>query len=348
MQTAKVIVCKECGLEYPLTEIINRCKICKGSLDIIFDYEKIKAIIPQRFFKESPWHWKYWMFYPISDTAKRISLREGGTQLLKSESFDVGNELFLKYEGTNPTGSFKDRGSTIEITKAVEFGIKKICLASTGNMGASIAAYSAKAGIECKVFLPKNVSRQKTNQITTYGASIVKIRGNYTDALKACEEYSRKTGTYLVGDYPYRGEGEKSVGFEIADQFNWSSPDYIVCPMGNGTLAYAVWDAFNDLRKVGLVHTLPTIVGIQASGCSPIVNAWKKNSEEVTPLKKSKTLASAIDCPSPLDGAKALEAIRKSKGFAETVTDKEMIKMRGELARKEGLFAELAGGASLA
>ncbi len=348
MSTAKKIVCKECGLEYQLDEIINRCRICYGSLDIVFDYDEIKRLIlKESFLRQPAAHWKYWMFYPTQNLDKRTTLGEGGTQLLKSEKFSF-EDLWLKIETTNPTGSFKDRGSTIEITRAKEMNIASVCCASTGNMGASVAAYSAKAGINCKIFLPTNVSKGKIQQIKIYGADIVRVKGNYTQALKSCEQYSKRTKTYLVGDYPYRGEGEKSVGFEIADQLNMSVPDYIISPMGNGTMIYAIWDAFVDMKKVGLIDVLPKMVGVQAAGCSPIVDAWKKDSKEVKPLNKSKTLASAIDCPSPLDGVKALEAIKKSHGFAEIVTDKEMIKIREELAKKEGIFAEVAGVASIA
>ncbi len=347
MSTAKKIICKECGLEYQLDEIINRCRICYGSLDIVFDYDEIKKLIlKESFLRQPASHWKYWMFYPTQDLTKRITLGEGGTQLLQSSKLGF-EDLWLKIETTNPTGSFKDRGSTIEITRAKELNVFSVCLASTGNMGASVAAYCAKAGIKCKVFLPNNVSKVKIKQIKIYGADIVRVKGNYTQALKSCEEYSKKTDTYLVGDYPYRGEGEKSVGFEISDQLNWSVPDYIITPMGNGTLIYAIWDAFVDMKKVGLIDYLPKMVGIQSVGCSPIVDAWKNGLKEIKPLNKSKTLASAIDCPSPLDGVKALESIDKSHGFAETVTDNELIKMREELARKEGIFAELAGVASL-
>lgn len=348
LTTAKKIICKECGLEYQLNEIINRCRVCYGSLDIIFDYDEIKKLIlRESFLREPVNHWKYWMFYPIQDLAKRITLGEGGTQLLKSEKFGF-EDLLLKIETTNPTGSFKDRGSTIEITRAKELNVASICCASTGNMGVSVAAYAAKADISCRIFLPTFVAKEKINLMKIYGADVVRIKGNFTQTLKSCEEFSKKTKTYLVGDYPYRGEGEKSVGFEIADQLNWSVPDYIIVPIGEGTLIYAIWDAFVDMQKVGLIDYLPKMVGVQASGCSPIVNAWKKGLKEVKPLKKSKTLASAINCPSPIDGVKALEAIKKSHGLAETVTDKEMIKIREELARKEGVIAELAGVASLA
>lgn len=335
-------------MEYHINEVLSRCRVCGGSLDILLDYDEIKKFIIEDFLREPAWHWKYWMFYPILDLSKKISFKEGGTILMKSKFFSsLLGDLWFKYEGTNPTGSFKDRGSTVEMTKAVELGVKSVCCASTGNMGASVAAYSAKAGINCKIFLPRHVVSQKIKQISIYGAGIVKINGTYADAVKKCCEYSQKTKTYLVGDYVYRGEGEKSIGFEIADQLNWQVPDWIVCPMGNGTMIYSVWDAFNDMKKVGLTKKLPKMVGIQAAGCSPIVNAWKNNSD-IVPVKNPKTVASAIECGDPLDGIKALEALRKSKGLAEIVTDKEMLRKKKELGVREGIFAETAGAASLA
>ena len=328
--------------------MLNRCRVCGGSLDILLDYEEIRKFILEDFSREPIWHWKYWMFYPIVDLNKKVTFKEGGTALIKSKFFSNQlGDLWLKYEGTNPTGSFKDRGSTVEITKAVELGVKSVCCASTGNMGASVASYSTKAGMGCKIFLPTNVTVQKIKQISIHGAEVVKVNGTYADAVKKCSEYSQKTKTYLVGDYAYRGEGEKSIGFEITDQLNWHVPDFIVCPMGNGTMIYSVWDAFNDLKQVGLIDKLPKMVGIQSAGCSPIVTAWK-NDLDIVPVKKPKTVASAIECGDPLDGIKALEALHKSKGFAETVTDKEILEMKKELGRKEGIFAETAGAVSLA
>lgn len=348
MPIAKSIICKECSLEYHINEVLNRCRVCGGPLDILLDYEEIRKVILEDFLRDPIWHWKYWMFYPVLDLSKKISFKEGGTALVKSTHFSgLLGDLWFKCEGTNPTGSFKDRGTTVEITKAVELGVKSVCCASTGNMGASVAAYSTKAGMDCKIFLPKNVATQKVKQISIYGAEVVKVNGTYADAVKKCSEYSQKTKTYLVGDYSYRGEGEKSIGFEIADQLNWHVPDWIVCPMGNGTMIYSVWDAFNDLKQVGLIDKLPKMIGIQAAGCSPIVTAWKHDLD-IVPVKKPKTIASAIECGDPLDGIKALEAMHKSKGLAETVTDREILEMKKELGRKEGIFAESAGAASLA
>jgi len=350
MVLAKAFVCVKCGKTHKPEESLIKCKECSGPLDIIYDYKKIEEVIlKESFVREAPWHWKYWMFYPLVDLSKKVTLIEGGTPLIKSNYFsNKCREVWLKFEGLNPTGSFKDRGTTVEVSKAVELGMKQVCCASTGNMGASVAAYCAKAGIRCVIFLPRNFAGPKIKQIQTYGAKIIRVKGGYSQAAKECEIYSKKTGAYLMGDYAYREEGEKSVGFEIADQMNWKSPDYVICPMGNGTLIYAIWDAFNDLKRVGLIAKLPKMIGIQASGCTPIYDAFKKGRKTIEPIEKPKTIATAMECEDPLDGLKALNALRESKGMAEKVTDQEMIKAIKLLASKEGLYVEPAGAASTA
>jgi len=349
MVLAKSFVCIRCGKEHIPIERLIHCKDCGGPLDIVYDYEKIKEMMLQEIFlREHPWHWKYWMFYPLIDLSNKVTLMEGGTSLLLSKHFsDNKRKVWFKYEGMNPTGSFKDRGTTIEISKAVELGMKEVCCASTGNMGASVAAYSAKAGLKCKIFIPSGISGPKVKQIEAYGAQIIRIKGGYPITAKECEAYARKSGSYLMGDYPYRAEGEKSVGFEIADQMNWKVPDFIVCPMGNGTLIFSIWDAFNDLKKLSLIDKLPRMVGIQAKGCSPIVNAFKKRKKEVKPISRPKTIATAIKIGNPLDGAKALNALKESKGYGESVNDNDILKTIKKLASNEGLYVEPSGAVSL-
>ncbi len=349
MVLAKSFVCIRCGKDHEPEEELIHCKKCGGPLDIVYDYEKIKEVILQEtFVREHPWHWKYWMFYPVIDLSNKITLMEGGTSLLLSKKFsDNKREVWFKYEGVNPTGSFKDRGTTIEVSKALELGMKEVCCASTGNMGASVAAYCAKAGLKCKIFLPKDIKNLKVKQIETCGAEVIRIKGDYPVAAKECETYARKTGSYLMGDYPYRAEGEKSVGFEIADQMNWKTPDFIVCPMGNGTLIFSIWDSFNDLKRLGLIDRLPKMVGIQAKDCSPIVDAFKKGKKKLKPISRPKTVATAIEVGNPLDGEKALNALRKSKGHGEIVSDNDILKTIKELASKEGLYVEPAGAVSL-
>jgi len=352
MVLAKSFICVKCGKNHKPEEKLVHCKKCGGPLDIIYDYKKIEDVIDKEsFLREHIWHWKYWMFYPLINIPNKVTLMEGGTPLLKSRYFsDKNKEIWFKFEGMNPTGSFKDRGTTVEVSKAVELGMKEVCCASTGNMGASVAAYCARAGLKCKIFLPEDVvvSELKIKQIKAYGAEIVKVNGEYPEAIKECELYARKSGSYLMGDYPHRGEGEKSVGFEITDQMNWKVPDYVVCPMGNGTLIYAVWDSFNDLKKVKLINKLPKMIGIQAEGCSPIVDAFKKRMKKVEPVDNPRTIATAIECGDPLDGQKALKALKESKGSVEKVNNEEIIKIIKLLASKEGLYVEPSGAVSLA
>jgi len=337
---AKKLVCFKCGKEFSTGERIFWCSKCGYSLNVEYNYKEIKYLVEQEEFLRAPVkHWKYWMFYPVLDLTKVVSMHEGGTAIIKSRK---RKDYWFKFEGVNPTGSFKDRGSTIEITKAIERQEKEVLCASTGNMGASIAAYSARAGIKASIYVPEFTSSEKIRQIQAYGAtSVKKVKGTYEHALELTKKIHKKEGTYLTGDYYYRAEGQKSIGFEIIDQLNWQSPENIVCPVGNGTLLFAVFKACNELKKVGLLDKIPKIFGVQASGCNPI------KSGKILPVKKPKTLASAIDCGNPVYGLEVLEALKETKGRMIAVSDKEMAQSMKELG-SEGIFSELSGAASLA
>ena len=336
---AKKLSCFKCGKEFPAEERIFYCTKCGYSLDVHYDYAGIRQLVERQEFLQAPVkHWKYWMFYPVQDLTKIVSMHEGGTALIKSRK---SKDFWLKFEGVNPTGSFKDRGSSIEITKAIEKGEKEVLCASTGNMGASIAAYAARAGIKARIFVPKFASLEKIRQIQAYGASVKRVEGTYEHSLEETKKIHKKTGAYLTGDYHYRAEGQKSVGFEIIDQLGWNAPENIVCPVGNGTLLFAVFKACKELQKVKLLEKMPRIFGVQASGCNSIRDG------KIFPVKKPKTLASAIDCGNPVYGLEVLKALKESKGKIIAVSDKEMAQGMKALA-SEGIFAELSGAASLA
>jgi len=314
-------------------------------LEMIFDYSKLKKAVSLEKIKKRPFnHARYLEFYPVRNM---VSLQEGGTPLIRSKNLEsdlnLKCELHFKYEATNPTGSFKDRGSSVEVTKALEFKQKQVSCASTGNMGASVAAYSAATNMKCYIFTPRDAKPVKIEQILAYGAGVYHVDGNYAQAIEMAEHAFKEHGVYLLGDYLYRREGTKSVGFELAEQ---TSPDYVFCPMGNGTLLSATWKAFNEFRTLKFIKKKPKMIGIQAEKCSPITKAFRSG-REIKPVCGS-TLAVAIECGDPLDGEKALKSIRDSKGFADHVSDKEILKARELLAKREGLFAEPAGAASLA
>ncbi len=345
--------CFRCFRQYKPEEIeklpIPRCSNCGSALDAEYDYNSIqKVILRDDFMRDKPAHWKYWAFMPVKDLSKIITMGEGGTPLLENSRLWNKGRLLIKYEASNPTGSFKDRGSSLEITKALEFGKRKVALASTGNMGASVAAYAAYAGLECKVFVPDIVGREKLTQIRAYGAKTVLVEGDYSVAMKHAEDYVvSNTDSFLTGDYPWRSEGTKTLGFEIADQLYWRIPDYVVVPVGNGTLIWSVFEAFRELVLVGITDRIPRIIGVQVENCDPVVHAWENELGEIIPVKDPQTVATAIACGDPIDGIAALNAIRESGGEAVRVSDKEALSARDILA-SNGIFVEPSGAVAYA
>jgi threonine synthase len=344
--------CFRCGRLHKPHEIealpIPRCE-CGSAVDAEYDYKSIKKVILRdEFMRTSPTHWKYWAFMPVKDLSKCIAMGEGATPLLENKRLSKKGRLLIKYEATNPTGSFKDRGSSLEITKAIEFKKKKVALASTGNMGASMAAYAAFAGLECKVFIPDIVGKEKITQIKAYGAETITVNGDYSVAIRRAEEYViSNSDSFLTGDYPWRSEGTKTIGFEIADQLYWHVPDHIVVPIGNGTLIWSIFEAFRELLVVGITDKIPGIIGVQVEKCAPVADAWEKNLDEIIPVRDPKTIATAIACGEPIDGLAALKAIRDSGGFAIKITDQEVLVARNELSHN-GIFVEPSGAVAYA
>ncbi len=359
MVEIKSLKCFICGKTYPSEKlnVLFRCPTCNSGLNAIYDYNAIQVtllgnpIIRGEFLRRVPHHWKYFHFYNIRDTTKVISMAEGGTPLLESKTTTKElrlAHLYFKYEGSNPTGSFKDRGSTVEITNAMENEARSVICASTGNMGASVAAYAAMAGIKCTILIPEKIPNEKLAQIYAYGAKIIQVKTNlYQTIQRLSEDAASQYGYFLFGDYINRTEGEKSVGFEIIDQLGWKPPDYVFCPIGTGTLIWAIWKSFMEFKEVGLIDKLPKIVGVQAKGCAPVIDALSKKTLKITPIEDPKTVASAIACPDPITGSGAILAIQNSNGFGIGVTDEEIIEARKKLARI-GLFAEPSGAVSFA
>ncbi|MDD5473137.1 MAG: threonine synthase [Candidatus Methanoperedens sp.] len=344
--------CFRCGRKHKPHEIerlpIPRCE-CGSAVDAEYDYKSIKKVILRdEFMRTPPTHWKYWAFMPVKDLSKCITMGEGATPLLGNKRLSKTGRVLIKYEATNPTGSFKDRGSSLEITKALEFKKHRVAVASTGNMGASMAAYAAFAGLECKVFIPDITGKEKIAQIKAHGAKIIAVKGDYAAAIKQAEDYVlSNSDSFLTGDYPWRSEGTKTVGFEIADQLYWHVPDYVVVPVGNGTLIYSIYEAFRELSLVGITDKIPRIIGVQVENCAPVVNAWENGLSEIIPVPDPDTIATAIACGDPIDGLAALRAIRDSGGCAVRVSDSEALSARDILARN-GIFVEPSGAVAYA
>jgi len=257
----------------------------------------------------------------------------------------------VKNEGENPTGSFKDRGMTVGVSKAAALGAKNVICASTGNTSASLAAYAAKAGMRCPVLIPSGkIAYGKLSQAMIYGAKVLQVRGNFDQSLDMVLKLSEKhPSIYLLNSInPFRIEGQKSLGFEICDQLDNEPPDRVIVPVGNAGNISAIWKGFTEFHQLGFIKKLPKMTGIQAAGSAPIAQAIKTNSEKIVPVEKPETVATAIRIGAPVSWKKAVNAIRKSGGTAETVTDEEILAAQKLLARVEGIFVEPASASSIA
>lgn len=348
-------VCIACGEKYNVDEIVYSCRKCGDILEIRYDYSFIRESLEKSDWKSLPLSvWRYKDFMPIRNPLNVVSLNEGGTRLYHCRR--LGNalgikNLYVKNEGENPTGSFKDRGMTVGVSKALELGTKIVACASTGNTSASLAAYAAKAGISCVILIPSGgVAFGKLAQAIIYGAKVIQIRGNFDQALqmvlKLSEEHKE---IYLLNSInPYRLEGQKTIAFEICDQLKMEVPNKVVVPVGNAGNISAIWKGFIEFSKTGLIESLPKMVGVQAEGAAPIAKAIKSGKDAITPVEKPETVASAIRIGAPVSWKKAMKAIKDSGGTAETVTDKEILEAQKMLARYEGLFVEPASASSIA
>lgn len=286
------------------------------------------------------------------DPSGIISLDEGGTPFCKCDKLgeQLGIELYVKVEGSNPTGSFKDRGMSVGITKAMELGVDTVGCASTGNTSASLAAYAARAGLKCVVLLPAGkVALGKLAQAMFHGAQVLSVRGNFDQALEAITSLALQGHLYLLNSInPYRLEGQKSIGFEIVDDLGWKSPDRIILPVGNAGNISAIWKGITEFHRAGFIDDLPRMTGIQAEGAAPIAHAIWDGQKDIVPVENPETVATAIRIGAPVSSKKAIRAIYESDGLAETVSDEEILSAQKLLARTEGIGVEPASAASIA
>jgi threonine synthase len=288
---------------------------------------------------------RYKKYLPVSEKTPIITLQEGNTPLIYaahlSELLGKGFEVYLKYEGLNPTGSFKDRGMTMAISKACEGGSRAVMCASTGNTSASAAAYAARAGLECIVLIPKGaIALGKLSQALIHGAVVLAVDGNFDVALDLVREITARYPITLVNSLnPYRIEGQKTASFEICDSLG-DAPDFQVMPVGNACNITAYWKGYKEYKRAGKSETLPKMLGFQASGAAPIVKGH--------PIKNPKTIATAIRIGNPASWKQAEKARDESGGLIHIVTDKEIVDAYKLLASKEGVFVEPASAASVA
>jgi len=285
----------------------------------------------------------YREFLPVTDATPPLTLREGNTPLIPARYFSrrLGTEVYLKFEGANPTGSFKDRGMVVAVAKALEEGSRAVICASTGNTSASAAAYAARAGLRCVVLVPEGkIALGKLAQALIYGARVVAVNGNFDQALRLVREIAARHPITLVNSLnPHRIEGQKTAAFEVCDALG-GPPDYLAIPVGNAGNITAYWKGFNEYYRCGRIASRPRMLGFQAAGAAPIVLG--------RPVEKPETVATAIRIGNPASWQGALAAVRESRGRIEAVTDEEILAAWRLLAEEEGLFVEPASAAGAA
>lgn len=345
--------CIRCGSTFSGPEDLYACPECGDGLQLVLDLAGFSySTLAASWRARPPGVWRYREMLPLNGGGE-VSLQEGGTPLLRVGNLGAaapGISWFAKNEGQNPTGSFKDRGMTVGVTRARNLRRTRVICASTGNTAASLAAYASRAGIPCAVLVPSGgVAQGKLAQALFQGAKVVAVKGSFDDAMKVVVEAAKRLEAYVLNSInPYRIEGQKTAAFEVYEQLGGHVPDWLVCPVGNGGNLAAYWKGFQELKAIGATDRLPRLVGVQAEKAAPIADAIQRNLKEIVPVAKPETFASAIRIGNPANWSKTLRAIRESDGTALKIPDKLIMDAQSLLARREGIFVEPASAASVA
>jgi threonine synthase len=354
MTFAKEIVCSRCDNRFRLNQLLNLCS-CGAPLMVRYDLEKASAALTKSSFQSRGANlWRYRELLPVEDDVNIVSLGEGFTPLLEAKTLAQELSLrrvWIKDEAQNPTGSFKDRGLCLAVSRAKELAVKKIAIPSAGNAGGSLSAYAARAGIEANVFMPKDTPAANQIEVRQYGARLTLVDGLINDCGRIIAERKAAEGWFDVSTLkePYRVEGKKTMGYEIAEQLNWKLPDVIIYPTGGGTGLIGMWKAFAEMEEMGWIgKDRPRMVSVQASGCAPIVRAFAEGKNIAEPWQNAKTIASGLRVPQAVADFLMLRALRESKGTALSVSDDEMLAEIPRVGRAEGIFFCPEGAACVA
>ncbi|UCD70668.1 MAG: threonine synthase [Syntrophobacterales bacterium] len=326
------LICTKCNKNFPLNEKIWKCR-CGGLLNIgfnsTFPVDKIR--------KRKPTMWRYREAIPVSDDKNIISFDEGFTPLIEVDFY--GKSVLIKQDHLFPTGSFKDRGASVLISKVRELEIKKVVEDSSGNAGSAIAGYCAKAQIDCEIFVPHDTSPGKLAQIRLYKAKLNKIQGSREDTAYAVLKAAEKCYYASHSWNPFFFHGTKTFAFEVCEQIGWKSPDVVILPVGNGTLLLGAYIGFNELLGAGIIDKLPRIIAVQSENCAPLFRAFKGNLEEIPEIDKKDTLAEGIAIAKPVRGTHIIEAVKRSNGDFITVDDCEIKTSLIDMCKK-GFYIE--------
>ena len=347
--------CTNCGKTYSAEEIHTTCPACGKVLYARYDLAAARKAFTKDDPRARPGNmWRWFEVMPVRDGANVVTLGEGYTPLLPAPN--LGREfgarnLYIKEEGLNPTGSFKARGLSAAVSKAKELGVKAIGMPSAGNAGAALAAYGARAGIDVYVFIPEDTPEMMKKEGLVYGAHVYLVKGLINDAGKIVRDNASARNWFDVSTLkePYRAEGKKTMGYELAEHFNWELPDAILYPTGGGTGIVGMWKAFEEMEELGWIGAKrPKMISVQAEGCAPIVKAFHDGTRHADLWQNARTLAPGIRVPVAIADYLMLDAMRTSGGTGVMVSDQEILDAMYEIARLEGIFAAPEGAATYA
>jgi len=345
--------CRECGKEYePSFRYV--CEECFGPLDVKYIYpDSIKRETFES--RTEKTYWRYFELLPIKNKNNIVSINSGFTPLQKANNLGKDlklTTLYVKNDSVNPTFSFKDRPAGVAVSRAKETNLKAVGCASTGNLASATAAHAAVANMPCYIFAPSDLEYAKIAQALAYGGKFVAVDGTYDDANRVASVIgdSKGIGIVNINMRPYYVEGSKTLAYEVAEQLNWKVPDYLIIPVGSGAMLNAICKGFEELNEIGLIEDVSNlkIIAAQPHGCSPVVDAFKSNSDEIFPVEKPDTIAKSLAIGDPGDGIYVLKRLKQYHGFAESATNQEIIAGILKLSKTEGIFTEPAGGVSVA
>jgi threonine synthase len=346
--------CRLCGQAYPISAT-NFCTEDFGPLEVDYDYEAIADALDRAKIELRPFNmWRYQELLPL-DGEPTVGRQVGGTPLVKADRLAQAlgvEQLWIKNDAVNfPTLSFKDRVVAVALSKAREFGLTTVGCASTGNLANSVAANAAAAGLDSYIFVPSDLERSKILGTSVFGAKVIRVKGTYDEVNRLCTQVAFKHGWGFVNINlrPFYAEGSKTFGYEIAEQLGWRTPQHVVCPMAGGSLIGKIQKSFNELHRTGLIGAPSCkFYGAQPTGCNPISAMVKNGWDAHRPVRKPNTIAKSLAIGDPADGYFAAKVIRDSGGWAEDVNDREIAEAMALLGRTEGIFAETAGGVTVA
>ena len=354
MTTVTHLECSQCGKRREAGQVHNLCE-CGGPLLVRYDLEKPKKTWNREAIKNGPTSmWRYGPVLPVQREASIVSLGEGMTPLLRTDRLGKSlgaNDLWVKDEGINPTGSFKARGLSCAISMCVELGIKKVAIPSAGNAAGAMAAYAAAAGLEAHIFMPRDVPQANYIECKAYGAHVTLVDGLISDCGRIVATRKDAEGWFDVSTLkePYRIEGKKTMGYEVAEQLGWQLPDAIFYPAGGGVGLIGMWKAFGEMETLGWISSKrPKMIAVQAAGCAPVVRAFERGAAKSEFWEDAHTVASGLRVPKALGDFIILDAVRQSGGTAVAVSDADLLDASLQLGAAEGIFPAPEGGACVA